>query len=485
MGNTKKILNIVFIIIVYLLLFAGSLFIVKVYSEPIGAFVFPRIMAMDKSKPEEPPKELGVVNYEKLIIEHPDYEEIRKYDSEINSIAPDNFDPKKLKEVNEQLAKKFDKFRIDIEKQLMAEGEKIKAESQREAEAVRAKSKLIADQKKAEFARYSAELEKEYKKVQDDPNRPVSKFEQDFRKKVESQTRDLRNLVEQQITAKKLELEKNTREKLIVEEKKLERTIAEYEDVIMKENRDKKVNLQLQISTAADDEERQMVQEELGKINREEEQKVSARRKEVNANFIVLQDQEKEKNNRILEAYKSKLEKDYVRQIQSVRNKVGNTMVKEKVKNEGADALIPENIRKKLAEKRSAIEADMRALEVQTNAGMKEIEDRAKVRFEAAKENLNKKMLTFRTQLSKEFEDKRKEMIEQQMSANKEKEKSWENLKKARDRKYRQILDDINKQVEAVAKEKNVKLVIGSYTVNIDGEDLNTPSLALLRKMKQ
>ncbi len=484
MGNTKKTINIVLIIIVYLLLFAGSLFIVKVYSEPIGAYVFPKIMAMDKSKPTEPPKELGIVNYEKLILEHPDYNEIKKYDSEINSIAPDNFDPRKLKEVNEQLAKKFDKFRVEIEKELMAEGEKIKAESQREAEALKAKSKIVADQKKIEFAKYSRELEKEYQKAQNDPNRPVTKWEQDFRKKVEDQTRDLRNLVEQQITAKKLELEKNTRERLLAEEKKLERTISEYEDSILKENRDKKVNLQLQVSTAKDDEERQRIQEELGKINSEEEKKVSAKRKEVTANFQVLQDQEREKNNKIMDAYKNKLEQDYVRQIKAVRDKVGGTMVREKVKNEGSDALIPENIRKKLVEKRKIIEADMRALEAQTNAGMREIEGKAKARFEDAKAKLNKKMIAFRTQLSKEFEEKRKEMIDQQVSANKEKEKAWENLKKARDRKYKQMLEDINKKVEEVAKEKNVKLVIGTYTVNIDGEDLNTSSLAAVRKMK-
>lgn len=484
MGNTKKIINVVLIIIVYLLLFAGSLFIVKVYHEPIGAFVLPKIMAMDKSKPEEPPKELGIVNYEKLITEHPEYGEIRKYDSEINSIAPDNFDPRKLKEVNEQLAKKFDKFRIEIEQQLKSEGEKIKTDSQKEAEALRAKSKVVADQKKAEYIKYTMELEKEYQKVRNDPNRPVSKWEQDFRKKVEDQTRDLRNLVEQQITAKKLELEKNTRERLLAEEKKLERAISEYEDSILKENRDKKINLQLQVSTAKDDEERQKIQEELGRINGEEEKKVSAKRKELTAEFQVLQDQERDKNNKILDAYKNKLEQDYIRQIKSVRDRVGSTMVKEKVQKEGQDALIPDDIRKKLAAKRNAIETEMRALEAQTNAAMSEIEARAKARFEAAKEMLNKKMITFRTQLSKEFEEKRKEMVDQQVSANKEKEKAWENLKKARDRKYNQMVEDINKQVETVAKEKNVKLVIGSYTVNIDGEDLNTPSLAAVRKLK-
>jgi uncharacterized protein YukE len=145
---------------------------------------------------------------------------------------------------------------------------------------------------------------------------------------------------------------------------------------------------------------------------------------------------------------------------------------------------IPDGVRRQLEAKQKTIESEMMALQEDMKSKVSVIEGRSKQKFDAVREKFSKKLEAYQNQLANEFERKKKELLNKQMEANKEKKETWEKLKEARLRKYNEIIADINRQVETVAKENNVQVVIGTYTVNVSGEDLNEPATAAVKQLK-
>jgi len=468
--------------LVCLLAFFGAMFSVKLFGVKPGNFIFPKIMAADKK--EEPSKEFGVIDYEKLIVRHPDFEQLKKYDMEISSLGPGPFDSKVLEGAYKELRKKLEKFHEGMKKNLVSERNRIQKDSRSEIEAIQKKSLAEAAIKQKEFLKFQSEIKRELDKKQRDPNRPLSKWEKDFKASVDKRSKDLRDLVGQQITAKRLELEKTSREKLMAEKKRLDSEIAAYEDSILNENKNRKLNLHLKIGVAKDNDERQKLQDELNKVLAEEEAKVSVKRKELGKSLTNLEAKMDAENGKKLTKFRARLDKDVGKQISKIRQEVANRMMKEKRKPGNLDPFIPKEIREKIEAKRKAIRVEMNALRAKTSAQIAQIEGRANARFEAMRNKFTKKLSDYQEELSREFEKKKKEIIEQHISVNQERKKAWDELKEARKRKYDRIIEDINRQIEPIAREKNVKIVLGKYIVNVDGVDLDELAEKAIGKLK-
>ncbi|MCE1245934.1 MAG: hypothetical protein LWY06_04765 [Firmicutes bacterium] len=473
--------------ILIVLLVAGGLgFLGWTYRETLVSYI-PSSLMPKPEKPEKPPNEFGIVEYGKLIQEHPDFETLKKYDEEISKLGPNPFDPTALKGVSDQLSDKMMKFHKEMEKGLLAERDRIMGEAKGEVEKLQKEFMAKANVKKAEFESYQAKMRGEYEKAQKDPNRPLSKWEKEFSTRVYNESRDLQELKERQIAAKRLEIEKKSQEKLLVKKRDLEAQVASFEDALSKENNVKKVNLQLKMQAAKDDEERQQYQDELNKLYSDEDSKIAAKRDELRKDFDALDSSERAANEKALSAYRNKLERDVDRQLQGVKDRVASKMAGEGKKpgSQGEVAVhVPDQVRKQLEDKQKAISSEMQALEQQMKGKVGEIEARSKQKFDAVREKFSKKMEEYQKQLASEFERKKKELVDKQMEANKEKKESWEKLKDARQRKYNEIIADINRQVETIAKDNNVTVVVGAYTVNINGSDLNDQALEAVKKIK-
>lgn len=478
-NRTRKII----ISILILAVVAGIVFLGIFYRADIQGFLETRVMAKKKS---EPPREVGIVDYDKLIKDHPDYDKLQRYDEEIARYGPNPFDPTMLKELNDELGKKMEKFSKDMTEKLKAEQAKLESQAKQESDTYRKQYETVAAKKMKEFSDFQDKLRQQYEKHQSDPNRPLSDFEKEYIRRVNQKTQDLRALKAQMIKAKELELTNKSRDKVQQETARLEKVIAAYEDEVLKGDQNEKINLQMQVQTAQDDEEREKFQTQLNALFKSEEDKVNARRAELNKELEGIRSGERKKIDQDMARYEAKLERDFAKQIAPIKDKVLAELRGEGKKPGSAPAnpSIPKDIQDKLEAKRAQIQKEMRTLENEMKGKVNAILEQAKERFEASKKQFTKKLQAYHQELAKEFEEKKNEMVSQQMAANDQKKKAWEEMKEARNRKYKKMLEDINRQVEIVAKENNVKMVIGSYRVNIEGVDLNEQAMKAVRQLK-
>ncbi len=439
----------------------------------------------EKKKKEEARRiKIGVVRYNELIHLHPDYKRLVEIDQEIMQIKPTVFDMGKLKQLNDDLAKKMQKYQKEMEEELRREQQAIQSETRRKVQALQDKLKAEFEKKRKDLLQYQAQLEKEYNTKQR-KEKTLTSWEKEFRRRVKEQSKDLVILKERQIAAKAMELQKKSQERLMAEKNRVEKILADYEDELRKENQNKKLDLRLKIQVAKDDEERRKLQQELEAIFTEEQQKVNARRQELLKNFKKIEEEEREKNQKILADYRKKLDADVSRQLNSIKKKVAMQMYKEGIKKGEGNPFVPKEMRQKLEARQKQMQKEMEALQAQVQAQIKEIENQARRNFEAKKNQIMKKLKAYHQELVQEFETKKKLMVKSLEESNAEKKKAVERLQKQREEIYKHIISDINKQVELVAKREGVDLVLGEYEANIKAVDLTDEAKAEMSKLKK
>ncbi|MFP4497211.1 MAG: hypothetical protein ACLFQV_03275 [Vulcanimicrobiota bacterium] len=419
---------------------------------------------------------VGVINYEELITYHPDYKKLEELDEEIMKISPDPLDEGKVKTINEELTRKMLSYQKEMEGKLAKERDQITKDSQAKIEAIHQKLETAFKQKQVELQKYQQELEKKYSDKYDDSNRPLSEWEKKFQEKFTKSSKDLVMLKERQIAAKKLELEKQTSEKLRAYNNNFEKMLADYEDQIKKENQNRKLDLQLKLQVAKDDEERKQIEAQLTELFESEKQKIEEKRKVIVSEYQEHENKEIAKNNEIMDEYRKKLDKDVGIQLEQTKQKVIKELYEEGVKKGDQNPFVPKEIKEKLQARQKQVEKEMDELQASLTPKIKQIEQEAKAAFEARRKELVDKMNKYQKELSDEFESKKNKMIQELTIANTEKEKAMKNLMKQKDELYKKMIEDINSVVGEVATENNIDLVVGNYVTKVNAEDLTDPA---------
>ncbi len=428
---------------------------------------------------------IAVVDYEKLLREHPDYSKLEKLNQEIYMIAPPDLDPERIKKIHSGLSDRLEKYKEQVEKTLEAERDRIQADSNARVKKLHDQVEAQFKEKQKDFEKYRDQLEKDYQTSSEDPDRPLTPYEKEFHQRLAKYSGDLIALKDRQVMAKDLELRKKSQAKLQAEENRLSKVLSDYEDELRKEHQNDKLNLQLKMQVAKDDQEREELQKQLSAIFEEEQKLVTAKRKELADEFAKLEDAETASNKKALDEYRKTLEKDVNSQLSDVQKKVAQELQQEGL-SRGDDAPhVPRELRDKLEARHKQLTREMEQLEDKIKPQIRQIEKEAEEQFNRRKDQLIKQLQEYQKALDTEFQEKSKVIVGELETATLEAQKTRDKLIAQRKNLIERMSEEINQEVAKVAREENLGLVLGEYEVNLNARDISDLAQPAVRNISR
>lgn len=417
-------------------------------------------------------KELAVVDFEKLLKDQPEYERVLQLDEQIQLLQRElDFLP---------LADK--KRKVDSGRKRM-EREVEKARKELEAEYGRVSGELNNFQ-----ASMKAQLEKEGRAISDhyqqvlqqrlaalQPKAPV--VPQDIRQRLDSYVADLAVVREQRITAKRLELERGMQSSLEAEKARIDDAVAEFDNSLMVANQDRRVELQLQLNTAATPEEETAIHDKLNAISEEESQAKMAKREELSASYEALVASEKQRVESELKSFEASLNAEAKAKADAEQKRLLSTVKVASPADNRAE------VEAQIAKVRAAVDAEMEAKKAEMTASVQAKAAEAQKTMEKKQADIEKRLQALQRQLEAMVNKSNSEVSDDTRRKMDDTKAKIEELQKQRKEIYDGIVADLKAAVErVVAKQENPPSVIGSYVVNIDCADLTDKTMIALEK---
>jgi len=408
-------------------------------------FNLPAVLSSGSQTDKAPAAILGVVDLDKLLKAHPEYKRLEQLDRTINSlqVQRNGFGGEATSE---------EWARIMSREQARAQAE-LKAEDQRLRAWLDSQQQSMGQSLKAEKERVEAGL----KRLEGHPPTSSTQSAQRPPTRLETEARDLLATGEQMVAAYRLELETQARERLAREKEKNDQELATYEDDLLKQHQSAKLNLQLKLSVAETEEERNQVRAELNALSDDEQRLKAERAAELQR---ALESKRKEEMTRVetkVAAYRAKLTADVQRQVAAMGRGLG------------PDALTPDAV----AQRRQLIaqfDARQRAMQAQMQA----CQVQAQRQLEAKARELQARLRKIEKQLAEDMlkAQRRKDLFAQQQLL--ELDRRIGETEKARKDLYDIIMTDLRQALDKVAQQQEITVVLGGYLVNVDCKDVTS-----------
>jgi chromosome segregation ATPase len=243
-------------------------------------------------------------------------------------------------------------------------------------------------------------------------------------------------------------------------------------DAVLKGDQAQKLQLQLDIQTAADEDQRKKLQDQLQRLNEKEDARRDQLRQELSAQYDAERKAEIAKHSAELRAYQAKVEGEARAQIQARHAAV---LGRNGISSTGPTTV--NNIK-------TALEARQRELKAQFEAHKNQLVGELQAASAAAQETLKKRRADIEKKLKEEQQRILTEAIKAGGKISKEEQArrdhlkaQLDELKAQRDRVYDGIVAQIRDNVKKLAAEKHVPLVVGDYRVNLKCQDLTDLAL--------
>lgn len=415
------------------------------------------------------PEELGVVDFESLIRSHKDFEKLQQMDEQISLLKQElEFLPA------EDRRRETDKARKKMESEVLKARKELEAEYNRINSEMRGLSAAMAGQLEAEGrqlqAHYQAQLEGEIRRLQ-----PTQiELRGDAESKMKAFLQDLAVVREQRLTARRLELEKSTQARLEAERARVDAEVSAYEQGLMQENQQRKLNLQLQMQTVTDPEEEARIQEELAALGDEEAAKKEARRDELFASLDAMREKEKAAMDAELGSYQRSLDAEVQQKVQGERARLAGLPTQ-------APAA-PPDIQAKIEAIKAQINGEMAARKAQMQATMEARSNEARTRLQKKQKEIEKRLSDLSKQL-KEMVDQSTDDVSDDTKKKMDTVKAkLEEFQAQRKELYEKMVADLSTLVGEVAKKQNVPSVIGKFVVNLHCKDLTDLSMVAVKQ---
>lgn len=415
------------------------------------------------------PKEIGVVDFDSLIRAHKDFEKLEQMDEQLGLLRQElEFLPA------EDRRRETDKARKKMESEVVKARKELEAEYNRINAEMRGLSAAMAGQLEAEGrqlqAHYQAQLEEQIRRV-----RPQQiELRGNAEAKMKSFLQDLAVVREQRLTARRLEIEKTTQARLEAERARVDAEVAAYETELMRENQQRKLNLQLEMQTVTDPEKEAALQQELAALGDDEAAKKEARRNELFAGLDAMREKEKAAMDAELGSYQRTLDSEVQQKVQAERARLAGLPAQ-------APAA-PPDVQAKIEQIKATINGEMAARKSQMQATMEARSNEARARLQKKQKDIEKRL----SDLSKQL----KEMVEQstdQVSDDTKKKMETvkaklEELQAQRKELFDAMMADLSTIVGEVADKQDVPSVIGKVVVNLHCKDLTDLSMVAVKQ---
>lgn len=340
---------------------------------------------------------------------------------------------------SEELSKEVDMVKVEMDKQEAYLKEKLKT---LEAQTAKALKEVKEDEpKQASPQKISSET---------------------FKNSSNKFIKELVQLQERHITAKKLELQKELEDKLSQSEEAKDKALYNFETELLKASQNKKINLQFKYNLAPDEEAREEIKKEIEKIEKEDAEKLQLKKQALQKEYEKLKITQAQKIEKDLIDYQRKLEADIAKQLQSKGLSPKEIMYSSSKKTEIIKKF--EASRKILSEELiQAQKISMQRLEIKR----KELQEKLKEEERKIVQHSKKQQKYF-----SKYKEKQQTALKSEL----------DKLKKERKDLYESIMADIGKSISKIAEEEGISVVVGSYMVNIDCDDLTDLVLLQMRK---
>lgn len=416
-------------------------------------------------------KEVAVVEAEKLLQLHPDYENLRRLEQEIRDLEV------KQEEIpKEAFAKVRNKGQSTMEKaysQAKAEMEAEQAAISGEMDGLARALQLQMSSELNEIkARLDGELQESIRKVQgtQDPLKQNDVGNTDMGEYGEN----LKLVAGRTLAARRLELEKASQSELTAERNRLDQELASFEDEVGARYQEEKLNLQLKMQNNPGEEVEKTTRARLNAIDDEISAAKTTKRQEVDST---------------MEAFRQKKQAAFDSEIAALEVSIRQEMTVKVAQKQGqpiprpGGAPVPEEVKAKITAAQARMEGEMATRKAELQARMKQKENEARARLKAKADQIQERLSALNTQLQKQFAG-RTDFLDKATKAKLEQVK--QDLEKARaDRKqvFDKMLADLEKAVGKVAEKKDIPCVVGQFVVNNDLTDLTDLSMVEVKQI--
>lgn len=446
---------------------AGSAVLLSAFAWGGGA-----VAQNSQSAPQdEPAMKIGVVDFDSLLKQHSDYENLRQLDEQIRLLKEElQFLP--LEDQRRVVDSSQNRMRAEVDK---AQKE-VKAEYDRINRELAGLSASMARQLEVEGRQlqdhYQKVLEQRLRELAPAPVEPPP----DAKTELEKYMNDMAQVREQRLVAKRLELDRQLAARLEVERSRTDTALAAYDNEVMNANQEKRVNLTLRLQTASSPEEEASIQAELGQLGEEEGRQKDAKAQELRQEFENTVKAEQEKVNQEMDEYARRLDEEAKAQFYSKRDKILGSV--KPVNVEENRAIAQEQIDKV----RNIVNAEMQAKQKEMQTAMKKRADEAQAKLRKKQTEVEKRLLKIQKQLNDMVQKSYENVSDDTRKKMDDVEAKIADLEKQRNELHDAMVASLSGVVGGVAEKQNVDIVVGKYIVNVDCTDLTDLSMVALKQ---
>lgn len=398
-----------------------------------------------KDEIEQKPLKIAVVDVEKVIKKHSDWDKLDRIEKKISEISD---------EMRKGSGDSLNKLGASQAKK-MEEAQK-KARAELEAELKQVQASLDAQKRKME-AQFESDLAAAKNAAKNmSRNAPTPSTT------AVNLTGDMLVLRDRQISAKRLALQKQAKENIDREKTRLDNELLAYEQQISKENQSQRLNIQLKLQLDVAEEEKKALQDELMAINEEEFKLKEVKKQEIASQLEAISSREFKAVDDGVAAYKKQLDSDIRKQV------CYGSPSKEEASQLQAKA---NEIQRNLAQKQKDMEAKMASAGAEANRRL----NQKKAQIEKRLENLG-------ASLNKEMKESRDAIIKSDMEKLERLRSDYASLMSEKNNLRDVMLEDIKVAVKKVLEEEKIDVVFLSYIANISAEDITDKTISELKK---
>ncbi|MCR4784956.1 MAG: hypothetical protein K6A35_10695 [bacterium] len=418
---------------------------------------------------------LAVVDFDKLLQDQPGYERIRQIDEQIRI----------LQQELEFLPLADRKRKVDSgRKRMEREVEKARNELQAESRRINSELEHFQSNLSAQLEREGRALGEHYQQVLNEriaalTPKAAPQVPKDIQMRMQSFIDDLAGVRQQRIEAKRLELNAKASQEIEAEQASVDERLAAFDDSLMASNKTKRLNLKLQMDTAANAEEEAAIQDQLAALDAEENQARDAKRKELVAESDAKAAEARAAIDSQLKAFETQLDAETQSKVRAEQERLLKEMPPPPQINKA-------EVEAQIAKIKATVDAEMEAKKAEMTATLRAKAEEARRRMEKKQADTEARLFKVQKQLEDMVNSSSKDVSDDTRKKMDDLKAKIADLQKQRQELYDSMATDLRGVVAKIAeKQEEVPSVIGVYFLNIDCLDLTDKTMIALEQESQ
>lgn len=397
-------------------------------------------------KPQKVEDKFAVININELLKTHPDWNKLENINKHLEKIEKEMSmgSSASLEKLGEQQATRMEQARMQAKQELEAQLAQLKHSMEQQRNEV---SRQLQQEAKVASAKM--------KQLRGSGSSQLTN--------ARDKGRDLIALRDRQVTAKRLELQKQAKEKIDALYAQYDRELIDYGVKIAKESQNQRLNIQLKLQLNPPEEERKKLLAEMDELTSKEAE-LKAKKRQEQAELIakarrdeaILIDKE-------VAAYRNKVDSDLKTQLGVGKN--GSLRSGSELQRESQKVVVS------FEKKQKQLEASLAGASAQSQA-----------QIQAKQAQLEKRLKELQSGMIKEMARSRDKLIKEDLERVNKLREEHDSILEQKNKLYSSMVEDLKVDIWKIAKEKGYTMIFISYISNVECPDITSELAKSLRK---